>query len=103
MAVMYAGRVVETGTVRETFARPQHPYTRALLSSIPRLTDWPDRLVTIDGSPPDLREALVGCPFAPRCPYRIGACRTETPALAELAPGHRAACLVAQAGGRPNG
>jgi oligopeptide/dipeptide ABC transporter ATP-binding protein len=102
VAVMYAGRVVEVGAAIEIFAHPQHPYTRALLSSIPRLTDWPDRLATIDGSPPDLRAPIAGCPFEPRCRYRLPACRHEDPPLSEVAPGHRAACLVAQAGGLPD-
>ena len=97
--VMYAGRVVECSAVREIYARPQHPYTRALLASIPRLSDWPDRLPTIEGAPPDLREEPTGCPFEPRCSYRIPDCRTVMPPLVVLTPGHQAACLVAQRGG----
>jgi oligopeptide transport system ATP-binding protein len=99
VAVMYAGRVVENGTVREIFERPQHPYTRALLSAVPRLAEWPDRLPTIEGAPPDLRAEIASCPFAPRCRYQVPACLMEVPPLLEIAPGHRTACLVAHAGG----
>jgi oligopeptide/dipeptide ABC transporter ATP-binding protein len=99
VAVMYAGRVVECSDVRAIYAQPQHPYTRALLASIPRLSDWPDRLPTIEGAPPDLREEPAGCPFEPRCRYRIPECRTVMPPLLALTPGHQVACLVAQRGG----
>ncbi|HEY3230607.1 MAG TPA: ABC transporter ATP-binding protein [Roseiflexaceae bacterium] len=99
VAVMYAGMIVESAPVDAIFARPQHPYTRALLASIPRLHHWPERLVTIEGAPPSLAGEIVGCPFEPRCPYRIDRCAVERPPLIELAPGHACACWVAQAGG----
>jgi oligopeptide/dipeptide ABC transporter ATP-binding protein len=99
VAVMYAGHIVETGPVGSIFSRPQHPYTRALMSSIPRLGAWPERLTTIEGAPPDLSREIVGCPFEPRCSYRVLRSAVERPPLAEIAPGHQAACWVAQAGG----
>ncbi len=94
VAVMYAGSVIESGDVQTVFQRPRHPYTWALLRSRPR---W-DReqtkpLPAIRGAPPDLTELSEKCPYLPRCPKAISACRAESaPALAELEPGHRAAC-----------
>ena len=103
VAVMYAGRVVEDGSVRTIFRHAQHPYTRALLKSVPRLRDWPDRLQTIDGTPPDLRTAITSCPFEPRCRFRIAVCKEVLPPLLAVEPGHRSACVVAQAGGLNGG
>jgi oligopeptide/dipeptide ABC transporter ATP-binding protein len=103
VAVMYAGRVVEDGSVRAIFRNAQHPYTRALLKSVPRLRDWPDRLQTIEGTPPDLRTAITSCPFEPRCGYRIAVCKEVLPPLLAVEPGHRSACLVAQGGGLNGG
>jgi oligopeptide/dipeptide ABC transporter ATP-binding protein len=102
VAVMYAGMIVESASTGRLFTSPQHPYTRALLASIPRLHDWPERLITIDGAPPSLVGEIAGCPFAPRCPYRVERCIAERPPLIELAPGHACACWVAQAGGLPD-
>ena len=68
LAVMYAGRVVESGPVRQVFNAPAHPYTQALLNSIPRMSDSRQRLTAIDGQPPDLAALPPGCAFAPRCP-----------------------------------
>lgn len=103
VAVMYAGRIVETGSVKDIFERPQHPYTQALVSSIPKLGFRGKRLPTIAGAPPRLRESRIGCSFYPRCDHRIGICALETPVLKELFPRQSAACLVAQAkvGRRP--
>jgi oligopeptide/dipeptide ABC transporter ATP-binding protein len=97
---MYAGKIVEYGPVDEIFSHPKHPYTIALLSSIPLLSAVPDRLTTIEGAPPSLMGELPpGCPFAPRCLYRVQRCLEETPALLPITPGHDSACWVAQAGG----
>jgi peptide/nickel transport system ATP-binding protein len=83
VAVMYAGRVVERGAVGEVFARPAHPYTVALLASLPRLDAEAEFLETIPGSPPDMRALPPGCTFEPRCPFSAGRdpCRRERPAL----------------------
>jgi oligopeptide/dipeptide ABC transporter ATP-binding protein len=79
LAVMYAGRVVEHGPVSRIFNRPSHPYTKALLGSIPRMTDNRDHLTAIDGQPPDLASMPPGCAFAPRCPEAFDRCRAEAP------------------------
>jgi oligopeptide/dipeptide ABC transporter ATP-binding protein len=80
--VMYAGYVVETATTRELFERPMHPYTVGLLHSIPRLDeDRPEQLIPIEGVPPDQRREPVGCPFAPRCAWRLDVCWTDNPPL----------------------
>ncbi len=95
LAVMYAGRVVEAGPVRQVFRDPAHPYTRALLSSIPRMSDTGQRLTAIEGQPPDLAALPPGCAFAPRCPSAIDRCRaTEPPAFAR-ADGRVARCWLA--------
>src|SRR5437016_10230031 len=77
LAVMYAGRVVESGPVSRIFNAPAHPYTEALLNSIPRMTDSDQRLVAIDGQPPDLSSMPPGCSFAPRCTRAVERCRIE--------------------------
>jgi oligopeptide/dipeptide ABC transporter ATP-binding protein len=91
--VMYAGRVVEEGSVDEVVERPRHPYTRALLRSIPRLDRGAtERLTAIPGAPPDLARPIVGCAFAPRCPLAVERCRSERPELAARPGGGRVAC-----------
>ena len=79
LAVMYAGRVVEQGRVGEVFKSPVHPYTRALLGSIPRMRENRQRLTAIDGQPPDLSALPPGCAFAPRCPSAFDRCGAEPP------------------------
>jgi oligopeptide/dipeptide ABC transporter ATP-binding protein len=80
--VMYAGFVVESASTPDLFARPRHPYTVGLLHSMPRLDAQPgEPLIPIEGVPPDLRRAPVGCPFAPRCAWRVEACWTAMPPL----------------------
>ena len=80
--VMYAGRIIESGTAREVYGNPRHPYTLGLLRSVPRL-DEPrrGRLAPIDGQPPDLTRLPPGCSFAPRCAFRVDRCTTERPPL----------------------
>jgi oligopeptide/dipeptide ABC transporter ATP-binding protein len=96
VAVMYAGRIVEEASVGEIFNAPRHPYTRALVTSIPRLNDWHERLPTIKGSLPRLRDEPPGCAFELRCPARVPRCADERPPLVELSAGHACACWVAQ-------
>ncbi|HEX6440683.1 MAG TPA: ABC transporter ATP-binding protein [Stellaceae bacterium] len=79
LAVMYAGRVVESGPVSRIFNAPSHPYTEALLNAIPRMSDSGQRLTAITGQPPDLAALPPGCAFAPRCPRAIDRCTTEAP------------------------
>jgi oligopeptide/dipeptide ABC transporter ATP-binding protein len=94
VAVMYAGRVVESGKSGEIFRGSRHPYTWALLSALPRLDGSPGPLRSIKGSPPDLGELPPECAFLPRCHKAVSACRQEPwPALEELSPGHWAACF----------
>ncbi|HEU4751828.1 MAG TPA: ABC transporter ATP-binding protein [Armatimonadota bacterium] len=102
--VMYAGKVVETGTVFEIFDDPQHPYTRALLASVPRLEgDRLERLPAISGQPPDLLSLPPGCPFQPRCPLAHDRC-VEMPGWTAFSPTHRARCWAAEEGnGRGDG
>src|SRR6201997_4075065 len=102
LAVMYAGRVVESGPVSQIFNTPRHPYTEALLNSIPRMSDSAQRLTAIEGQPPDLAALPPGCAFAPRCEKAFDRCRRETPP--EFAPGGRrtARCWLAAAGSIPS-
>jgi oligopeptide/dipeptide ABC transporter ATP-binding protein len=97
VAVMYAGRIVETGTTEQVFDRPGHPYTRALLRCLPAVELKRQRLVEIGGQPPDLARLPPGCPFAPRCPERQPICETTYPPDVDLASGHVARCWVAAA------
>ena len=90
--VMYAGFIVERAPVKDLYASPQHPYTRGLIASLPRIDAAQDsRLVSIDGLPPDMINPPSGCPFASRCPYVFDQC-VENPPLLPIAPGHDAAC-----------
>ena len=93
LAVMYAGRIVESGTTREVFSRPAHPYSRGLLDSIPRPEVPKARLRTIRGQPPDLARLGTGCPFAPRCEVASEDCRITPPAQMTVTPGHTTLCL----------
>jgi oligopeptide/dipeptide ABC transporter ATP-binding protein len=92
VAVMYAGRIVEAGSVRDIFYRPAHPYTEALLQSIPRLDQRVERLPTIEGQPPALDALGPGCPFAPRCAHVRARCEEEYPPRLECAPDHTLNC-----------
>jgi len=96
--VMYAGRIVESASTVDVFARPQHPYTRALQRSIPALQPKGRELFAIQGMPPDLSRPLAGCPFAARCSEAVEACRAVAPSLTEVAPAHHSACLRVQKG-----
>ncbi|MBN1933515.1 MAG: ABC transporter ATP-binding protein [Anaerolineae bacterium] len=91
--VMYAGYIVETGPVKEIYARPRHPYTIGLLGSLPRLDESArTKLQSIEGLPPDLISPPPGCPFAPRCDYVIDRCLEENPMLEPTGMDHHTAC-----------
>jgi oligopeptide/dipeptide ABC transporter ATP-binding protein len=92
VAVMYAGRIVETGTVGDIFARPAHPYTEALLEAIPDVSKRSARLKTIEGQPPSIFDLPPGCPFAPRCKYVMDQCRASYPDPRALGNSHEASC-----------
>lgn len=93
--VMYAGRVVESGSTRQIFNSPQHPYTWSLLRSLPRVDEQAhEKLLNIRGLPPDLTNPPPGCTFHPRCLFRIERCIREEPPLEEVAPGQQARCWV---------
>jgi oligopeptide/dipeptide ABC transporter ATP-binding protein len=94
VAVMYAGRVVEIGPVRRLFTVPSHPYTQALLASIPRFGVRQARLTAIAGQPPDLATLPAGCAFAPRCPHALDRCRTEAPPETAVGPEHTTRCWL---------
>lgn len=96
VVVMYGGMVMEEGTVEDIFYRTGHPYTQGLLRSLPkRVGANRERLVPIEGSPPDLINPPAGCPFRDRCPYAFGKC-AELPPVAELGEGHRSLCWLVQ-------
>jgi oligopeptide/dipeptide ABC transporter ATP-binding protein len=92
VAVMYAGKIVEMGSVRDIFNHPSHPYTEALLASVPKMEEDVDRLYSIEGQPPTLHDLPPGCPFAPRCPYVMERCHNEYPGQVNLDTDHFAAC-----------
>ncbi|MDE0710397.1 MAG: ABC transporter ATP-binding protein [bacterium] len=89
--VMYAGRIVESSSTADVFTRASHPYTVALHRSLPRIDVRQERLVTIEGQPPDPTQPVRGCPFAPRCPSRIDRCADEDPPLMTIPTARRAA------------
>ncbi len=92
VAVMYAGKIVETAATRELFETPKHPYTSALLNSVPRLDKKVDRLYSIEGQPPQLMNLPPGCRFQPRCPVAIDICGEQQPPEVEISDGHFASC-----------
>ena len=101
VVVMYAGRKVEEGGVRDIFARPLHPYTQGLLGAVPKLGSslshgGRTKLTEIGGQVPSLRSEIVGCAFAGRCPMVTDLCRSVAPAVEAKAPGHFAACHYAE-------
>ena len=95
VVVMYAGKIIESATAAELYANPKHPYTRALLNSVPRLDESREgvKLEAIQGMPPDLSSLTGGCSFAPRCRFVQDSCLTDDPVLEDVAPAHQSACL----------
>jgi peptide/nickel transport system ATP-binding protein len=95
VAVMYAGNLVELGAKAKIFNAPAHPYTQGLLRAIPTLaTDRAHPLATIEGTVPPIAALPPGCPFEPRCEYRVATCAAQLPPLVEVSPGHWARCPV---------
>jgi len=93
VAIMYAGRIVEQAPVTDLFDRPLHPYTQALLRSVPGVTGQRARLEAVPGTVPDLLHLPSGCAFRDRCPLAVDECAARVPPLAEKTPQHRAACI----------
>ncbi len=94
--VMYGGTIVEQGTVDEIFYEPKHPYTVGLLKSIPRLNMGKERLVPIEGQPPDMIKPPAGCPFVARCPRAMEICDIKKPEYKEVSEGHGTCCWLYQ-------
>jgi len=93
--VMYAGRVVESGPTRQVFDHPEHPYTWSLLRSVPRVDERRhERLISIQGMPPDLARLPSGCTFHPRCQFKVEKCMREEPPLGQVAADQEARCWV---------
>src|SRR5216117_654995 len=103
VAVMYAGRIVETGRTRDLFNRPRHPYTIGLLNCLPTLRRGREPLTAIEGQPPDLANVPEGCSFAPRCPMAEPRCSEARPPLEPIDAEHLVACLRAEDTWKPNG
>jgi peptide/nickel transport system ATP-binding protein len=97
VAVMYAGKVIEEASAEELFAHPHHPYTKGLIRSIPRVDRYGSsktRLEAIPGTVPRLIDPPIGCRFAPRCRFAMDVCWKAEPPLRQIAPGHKAACVL---------
>ncbi len=97
--IMYLGRIVEAAPAEEVFARPNHPYTTALLAEVPRIEGRKRRFTAIKGEIPSPMNPPPGCHFHPRCPHAMARCSVEAPALREIAPGHVSACHLNDAAG----
>ncbi|HZA23080.1 MAG TPA: ABC transporter ATP-binding protein [Dehalococcoidia bacterium] len=92
VAVMYAGRIVESGSCRDLFNNPSHPYTQALIAWVPKLEERVERLYSIEGQPPLLSDLPLGCRFEPRCPHARDRCLNEYPPSFAVESGHTADC-----------
>ncbi|MCD8075785.1 MAG: ABC transporter ATP-binding protein [Lachnospiraceae bacterium] len=101
VAVIYAGKIVESGSKEDLFDHPTHPYTNGLFASLPSMTDDNEKLKPIAGMPPDPTNLPKGCAFSPRCPYATDACRSGEIPVREVAPGHFCACV--RKGGEADG
>ncbi len=92
VVIMYLGRIIESAPTEEIFGRANHPYTRALLAEVPRITSGKRRFTSVKGEIPSPLNPPTGCHFHPRCPLAMERCSVEAPVLREIAPGHRSAC-----------
>jgi peptide/nickel transport system ATP-binding protein len=100
VAVMYLGKIVETAALEPLFEAPRHPYTVGLFASIPRLEETVEWLQPIPGTVPSPLDLPAGCRFRNRCPHALPICAEAEPPTLEVAPGHRVACFLYEAGGR---
>lgn len=96
LVILYAGRVAEIGTTRQVFKLPQHPYSRGLLSAVPRPGNRGQKMAVIPGVVPSNPGLLIGCPFAPRCEFAFERCTREVPVLYPISEGHSSACFLAE-------
>jgi oligopeptide/dipeptide ABC transporter ATP-binding protein len=96
VAVMYTGKIMETAPTHEIFKAPLHPYTIALIHSVPRLDRKDERLYAIEGQPPSLRNLPPGCRFFSRCRQAFDRCSSHEPPMVEVAPDHQVACWKVQ-------
>ncbi len=103
VAVVYAGEIIESGTLQDVFKHPTHPYTQGLFGSIPKIDSDAERLRPIAGLPPNPAKLPKGCKFHPRCPHATAACEAEEVGMREIAPGHLCRCILTQEGGAQNG
>ena len=94
VAVVYAGEIVESGTLRDVFKNPLHPYTNGLFGALPKLNEDVEWLKPIDGLPPDPTDLPQGCKFRPRCPFASKECKWSEIGLTEVTPGHFCRCLT---------
>ncbi len=100
VAIMYAGKIVESGAVKEIYAGPAHPYTQALLQALPKLGSQRKRLYQIEGEPPNLLRLPPGCGFSPRCPRVMDICKAEYPPMIPVNASRSAACWLLDRGGK---
>jgi oligopeptide/dipeptide ABC transporter ATP-binding protein len=98
VAVMYSGKIVESAATRELFNHPTHPYTVALMKSLPKLDQEVDRLYSIEGQPPDLCHMPPGCAFAPRCTLAMDVCQVEVPPQSSVNVDHYVSCWAHREG-----
>ena len=103
VAIMYAGEIVEYGSLEDIFDRMAHPYTKGLFDSLPSLDRVDHRLKPIRGLMPDPTDLPEGCSFQPRCPYATEQCKGEAPVLEEIGPGHHCRCHHVSKGGENDG
>jgi oligopeptide/dipeptide ABC transporter ATP-binding protein len=94
VCVMYAGQIVERGSVYDVLERPAHPYTQGLLATVLSIDEFRARVVTLDGSPPDLTDPPTGCRFHPRCPHATAVCAERVPPVMDVGAGHEVMCWL---------